>query len=245
MKKTLIALIVLAGVATAQSTDVTFTTTNSITTSAGGYTAKGFLLNLNGTALTSTSTLPSSTTLDGLVQLESMTLNTGTATAWAEDGKFSLVITDTNFSIVGWSTTVSTASTNNYTWSFVSGTNNEAVILDSDKEYLVLADSSTSFTLGSTLIKNNKQMRFNSTGVIDYGANKLDFYGTTTDVYSGLEFVTVTDPGDGKAYASYNLENSNQHAPNVTIVTKLVPEPATATLSLLALCGLAARRRRR
>jgi hypothetical protein len=35
------------------------------------------------------------------------------------------------------------------------------------------------------------------------------------------------------------------HAPNVTFVTKAIPEPTTATLSLLALCGLAMRRRRK
>lgn len=33
--------------------------------------------------------------------------------------------------------------------------------------------------------------------------------------------------------------------PSVTFTTPVVPEPATATLSLLALCGLAARRRRK
>lgn len=244
MKKTIIALLALAGVAVAQGADVTFTTTNSLTEATGGYGAKGFLLNLNGTALTTTSN-PGGTALKGLVQLESMTLHTGSADGWANNGIFSLVITDTDFSIVGWSTTLSTANTQNYTWNFVSGANNEAVVLDSTKDYLVLADSATSFTLGEALIKNNKFMRFSSTGVIDYGANKLDFNSTTDDVYSGLEFVTVTDPGDGNAYASYALNQSAQYAPNVTIVTKLVPEPTTATLSLLALAGLAARRRRK
>ena len=40
--------------------------------------------------------------------------------------------------------------------------------------------------------------------------------------------------------ASYQITNANGMRTTVTI-----PEPATVTLSLLALCGLAARRRRK
>lgn len=49
---------------------------------------------------------------------------------------------------------------------------------------------------------------------------------------------------------TFNLEASSSAATyagmsNVTVRTEYIPEPATATLSLLALCGLAARRRRK
>lgn len=39
--------------------------------------------------------------------------------------------------------------------------------------------------------------------------------------------------------------NNGWTLPSITFTTPVVPEPATATLSLLALCGLAARRRRK
>ena len=245
MKKTLITLLALASVAVAADYGTVFTTTNSVTQTDSNYGCKGFIFNLNGSALTTTSN-PSGSAIEGMVELTSITLNTGTATNnWAHDGKYSLVITNTDFSIIGWSTTLSTASTTGYKWSFVSGTDNAPVILDSSKNYLVLADSATSFTKGATLIKNNKVIRLGSNGVINYGANKLDFSSTSTTQYSGLEFINVADPGDGKAYESYTIDNSTQYAPNVTFVTKAVPEPTTATLSLLALAGLAARRRRK
>ncbi len=39
--------------------------------------------------------------------------------------------------------------------------------------------------------------------------------------------------------------NNGWTLPSITFTTPVVPEPATATLSLLALAGLAARRRRK
>lgn len=224
-----------------------FTTTNSATETNSSYVCKGFIFNLNGSAFSTTST-PSGSAIEGMVELTSITLNTGTATgygSWAKDGKNSLVITDTDFSIIGWSTALSTASTTDYTWYFVSGADNAPVILDSSKDYLVLADSSTSFTKGTTLIQNNKVISLGADGVSDYGEGNLDFSSTSTDKYSGLQFVNVADPGANNPYESYTINNSTQYAPNVTFVTKAIPEPTTATLSLLALAGLAARRRRK
>ncbi len=247
MKKTLVALVALAGILFAEDTKVTYTTTNAVGSESGGFQAKGFILDFQGSALTTTAS-PNGTAFNGLVQLDSISLNTGSAGSWAADGKFSLVITDTDFNIIGWSTTVSTADTESYKWSFVAGTNNEAVTLDTSKDYLVLADSMISFTAGNTLIKNNKVMRFSSTGVMDYETGKVDFDGSTEGSYSGLQFITVADPGDNNAYTSYTVGNTdafNRYVPNVSIVTsKVIPEPATATLSLLALAGLCARRRR-
>lgn len=78
--------------------------------------------------------------------------------------------------------------------------------------------------------------------------------GTTTvdtgKYYSGHLAVV------GGSYTSDNAANwgllsgqkaltANGYAPAMEICVKLVPEPATATLSLLALAGLAARRRRK
>ena len=245
MKKTLITLLALASVAVAADAGTEFTTTNSVTTTDSNYGCKGFIFNLNGSAFSTTSD-PSGSAIEGMVELTSITLTTGSSAYWAQDGKYSLVITDTDFSIIGWSTTLSTASTT-YTWNFVSDADNTPVVLDSSKDYLVLADSSTSFTAGDTLIKNNKVIRLGSGGVINYGVGNLDFSSTSASTYSGLEFIAVADPGDNSAYESYTIDNSTQYAPNVIFETKAVavPEPTTATLSLLALAGLAARRRRK
>ncbi len=48
-------------------------------------------------------------------------------------------------------------------------------------------------------------------------------------------------------YEAGNIEGNGTHVADATgsITTNVVPEPATATLSLLALAGLAARRRRK
>ena len=63
-------------------------------------------------------------------------------------------------------------------------------------------------------------------------ANVATFYA---DGNTNIKLLGVTDmsaiAGNSKAFVSY-------------LTTKTVPEPTTATLSLLALCGLAARRRR-
>ena len=245
MKRTLIALMALTGMLMASEVDTTFTTTNSVTATASNFSCKGFIFNLNGSALTSTST-PSGAEIEGLVELTSITLTTGVRSqgGWAEDGVYSLVITDTDFSIIGWSTALSTANTT-FTWTFVSSADGTPVILDASKDYLVLADSATSFTEGDTLIKNNKVIRLGTNGVSNYGAGNLDFSSTSASLYSGLAGIKVVDPGDNNPYASYTIDVSNQYAPKVTFETKLVPEPTTATLSLLALAGLAARRRRR
>lgn len=43
----------------------------------------------------------------------------------------------------------------------------------------------------------------------------------------------------------FTIDGTNGHQPVISIITRSIPEPTTATLSLLALAGLAVRRRRR
>ena len=243
MKKTLIALVALAGLATATE----YVTTNSAGTATGGFEAKGFAIRLDGTAFTTTSS-DSNYTLPEQVILEEITLNLRVSSGWAKDGVLSLVITDTSFNVIAWSNELS-AGAGEFTWTF--GSDTTPVTLNTSKDYLILADSSTSFTPGAQLIKNNKIINFSSTGVMDYTDGKVDYDGSTAGSYSGLQFITVADPGDNNPYTSYNYvstANNNpfdQFVPNISIVTKSIPEPTTATLSLLALAGLAARRRRK
>ena len=69
-------------------------------------------------------------------------------------------------------------------------------------------------------------------------ATSLEAY--TGNVYSA-QFRTNTSSGNG---AKIDGQGYNGDYPVISVVTKSIPEPTTATLSLLALAGLAARRRR-
>ena len=70
---------------------------------------------------------------------------------------------------------------------------------------------------------------------------------TVTDAQGNtLQYTTDKDKIGTTGYywleSTYTVQGSTN---TVKIVARAVPEPATATLSLLALCGLAARRRRK
>ena len=237
MKKTIIALLSLAAIAIAdEATDVLYTSTSN-GTAAGGYEAKGFAFNLSGTALTTTST-PSSYDFSDSVTLSSISLTVRDVkgnTSEDKDGKHIIVITDSALTIQGWSSNESDTATDaegySFTWNFAN------VTLDTDTTYYAIAyDANVPLTLGTTLSQVNEVMQFGNNGVSNYGANGLSFDGASTGK-TGLMFLNA---------GGYALNTAQtQYAPNVTIVTKMIPEPTTATLSLLALAGLAARRRRK
>lgn len=99
--------------------------------------------------------------------------------------------------------------------------------------------SDTTAKSGNWTIKDEglAALGFTCAGVLGYRDNK--YYSATT----GAEVIL----GE-KEYALVlnNIDyESNAGATSVRLVANLVPEPATATLSLLALAGLAARRRRK
>ena len=237
MKKTLITLLALAGAAMAdEATDVLYTSTSN-GTEASNYEAKGFAFNLSGTALTTTST-PSSYDFSDSVTLSEITLtlrDVKNSTNEDKDGKHIIVITDSDLKIQGWSSNESDTATDaegyEFTWNFAN------VTLDTDTTYYAIAyDSGASLTKGTTLTQAGEAMQFGTNGVSNYDANGLSFDGASTGK-TGLMFL------NGGSYAINTAQK--QYAPNVKIVTKMIPEPATATLSLLALAGLAARRRRK
>ena len=237
MKKTIIALLSLTAIAIAdEATDVLYTSTSN-GTAASGYEAHGFAFNLSGTALTTTST-PSSYDFSDSVTLSSISLTVRDVTnntSEDKDGKHIIVITDSDLKIQGWSSNVSDTATDaegySFTWNFAD------VTLDTDTTYYAIAyDANVSLTLGATLARVSEVMQFGTNGVSDYGTNGLSFDGASTGK-TGLMFLNA---------GSYAINTAQtQYAPNVTIVTKMIPEPTTATLSLLALAGLAARRRRK
>ncbi len=70
--------------------------------------------------------------------------------------------------------------------------------------------------------------------------NKVNVKQVSTFTFTG-----VTANADGQI--SFKISTNNTHTPsfNSASITPLIPEPTTATLSLMALAGLAARRRRK
>lgn len=99
--------------------------------------------------------------------------------------------------------------------------------------------SDTTAKSGNWTIKdeNLEALGFTCAGVLGYRDNK--YYSATTGaevILGEKEYALVLD---NIAYGS------NAGATSVRLVANLVPEPTTATLSLLALTGLAVRRRRK
>ena len=86
-----------------------------------------------------------------------------------------------------------------------------------------------------TLVNEDNTILYeqNSTigGLVSTGATYKEVYFDTSVVTSAYTFNTAVGTADGKSLTS-------------TLAASSIPEPATATLSLLALAGLAARRRR-
>lgn len=117
------------------------------------------------------------------------------------------------------------------------GTNNNGQVanitqgyITMDKEFLVNAgDTVNTNVISFTVAYDTTKAQFVGT---------LAYNGSTADITLGETFdvkaITATFDGDGSYVAHLN-----------DIKLEVIPEPTTATLSLLALAGLAARRRRK
>lgn len=78
-----------------------------------------------------------------------------------------------------------------------------------------------------------------------YNASDVTFNGIYVTVNSGAESVTLAD---GACYTTLKIaatSSASVKGLGFVVTAPSVPEPTTATLSLLALAGLAARRRRK
>ncbi len=239
MKKTLITLMSLAGIAFANE-GVTYTSTPSSGTNASGYEARGFAFNLTGSALQTTPSIQGEA-LTELVTLETITFTTRDNSSKGEgrDGLFYIVITDDSLNILGWSD-AAPEKEGSFTWSF----ENSPITLSKDKAYFAIAYENVSALQENTTLtaeSTPENMQFGTNAVRDFGAGNLNFTDASNGKKTGLMYL------NGGSYGINTVQT--QYAPNVTIVTSAVtttvPEPTTATLSLLALAGLASRRRRK
>ncbi|MBQ3144462.1 MAG: PEP-CTERM sorting domain-containing protein [Akkermansia sp.] len=113
------------------------------------------------------------------------------------------------------------------------------LVLDGDAE-LIFADVDSSIDLGNyDLVLNGGSIALTLADA-DI-ANVVLFTGAKEGSYSGYEVTLLDAEGNstGTAVMKYNANG------DITLGTAAVPEPTTATLSLLALAALATRRRRR
>ncbi|MDO4528532.1 MAG: PEP-CTERM sorting domain-containing protein [bacterium] len=217
MKKTIITLLALAGVAMGDETTLTFSqTTNN---NQAGY--NGFIFTLSEDWLT-----PSDTNYEGSVY-ELASIDLTAAPTWyrlANSASGLVILEGDNF--VGKSSWI--ASGDNYTFSNLQ--------LDIDTEYKVLIyGNETAFnalTLGSTVTNLAGSQNPSETSPIVTAGLRVDYDA------NGTAGVMIGNTGaiDGKAFPVVTFSGK---------ISPAIPEPTTATLSLLALAGLAARRRRK
>ncbi len=222
MKKTIIALLALSGLAMAD-TYTASTPEKSAAGAQGNY--NGFTLAFdNSTYLTTT--VPAGTELN----LDSITLQSRTGSDTYGDMKvavYEYVGDGTVGTFLGTSSTVQYAANTTFTLTF------DGITVNSSDRYQFLYVNATAddATLGT----------FDG-----YKAAAMKWGTSVTNSFS------TYIPGGWGTYKNNTLNSwEGQYIPVTTVtlstptVAPAVPEPTTATLSLLALAGLAARRRRK
>ena len=223
MKKTLIALMALAGLAAAD-TYTASTPGKSSDSAQGNY--YGFTLAFDNSTYLTTD-VPADTELN----LDSITLQSRTGNNTYGDMKvavYEYTADSTVGTFLGTSSTVQYAANTTFTLTF------DGITVNSSDRYqfLFVNASADDATLGT---------------VAGYQAAAMQWGTSVTNSFS------QNIPGGWGTYKSNGINSwEGQYIPVTTVTlstpvpsTPQVPEPTTATLSLLALAGLAARRRRR
>lgn len=238
MKKTLISLLALAGLAVAETTlpevDTVITYTSDLGTGSengGGYQGVIFTLNpINDTGRFEYDL--GNYTMPSVLELTSITI-TG-RTGYSNSDLQMVVIDDNTKKIVGISSGTaqgfdSTDSDMTFTFSGVELSTKASSATNSMwyRAFFVKSTTAESLTLGGTVSNAN---------------------ATSVNLMAQGPGYSTTGNGGGADWGFVNVSSgvqSTDYVPVMTITTKVIPEPATATLSLLALAGLAARRRRK
>ena len=230
----------LAGMATATEQAGSFT--QATNNNQGGYV--GFTFTLSDSWLTAS---PAVTDEYSALELTSITLQG--AETWYRlynaNNDSGLVILNSSNAVVGksnWDPTIGSKDGSSYalTYSFLTTTivgetttTDSSLTLDLDTNYKVI-------------VYGNKTAFDN----LEVGTTITSFAGSQTPteaapiVAGGLR-IDFTDGGTSGVMLGSGGSLDGTALPVVSISGKLVPEPTTATLSLLALAGLAARRRRK
>ncbi len=231
MKKTMIALLAMAGAAFGADYTVENIWTVNFGTEYGdnGYQISGDLTNI-GTVWDITAVEGGTQTGSARVHLQS-----GDFGDWSGDFEFSVTLTlgDTISASNNWPVFFQLMGNDNNlrVGPYIAADN----VVDMDGNLTKNSEQAASVAPGGTytitLTKIGSTVSAAVDGVVSSTGTVSNYSGTISDVFLG-----------GANYDYYKL-NSVVHSISMGAVTT-VPEPATATLSLLALAGLAARRRR-
>ncbi len=237
MKKTLITLLAIASCAMGETASITLTPNNT-----GNYntTMHGFYLSLSSDELTNTSSvsLPSSAILESLTLAHAS--NTGADVTYGF-----VVLSSTSNTVLGISDIQTSRNGTDASFSFSALDGGDLVLNTADTYRYVTVSSGVMdlFTDASkTYIYNG-----GGTGEVEYVTEENTITISQGLTAPGMRFYhsTAESVDDCCAIVSSGISSGKGiYSPLVTAVVRPVPEPATATLSLLALVGLAARRRR-
>ncbi len=217
MKKTLITLAALAMASVASADYAT-----GVTISNGLYVPTGKVNTQTMTGLTFDGAHASAYTFS-FTYVSPVTTDTLVATYWNDyksyGGSFAFIVDSETQAL-----NVNLGSINNGTWSnFDNDSNRRATFTDSTGSALTLT-SHTEYTVTLAGITGDDNSGYMTTATLRW-----------TDAAGVDQTASVTYKG--------NMNGTNNNLGSIGLV--YVPEPATATLSLLALAGLAARRRRK
>ena len=246
MKKTFITLLALAGAASAATTQV-WDLSQSVTSGDFLYDASTGLFtdnaNVDGTVLNSA---------DGSTHIQTnITFTLNLTAAQAVTGDTNLLKMDMGGDIGLAITTTGLAGT----WNGGTGSRGSVTFetLLADSGVFDGADGNKYITL--TFVEtygSGVQVWSNTTKLINDTALKSDSNKSLASIYVNSGYVEALQfdtewQSDAivNTNAAFNAEAVAKFGATVAPETPSIPEPATATLSLLALCGLAARRRRK
>ena len=217
MKKTLITLMALASCAMG----ATISTTPEYTDNEGGnYCGVAFTL---GSLDPARATIVDGVELDPVVGLFSISLTERNNGSNIPVDRV-LYVTDANNVLLG-SSSLYTKAEGSDVAVFNFGNSITLNTTDTYYAYLNTADTVAGWTVGETVAAGQ-------------------FYSSALAAVGGNSLTAATASSWGFLNAQKNLASTG-FAPVMSIETTIIPEPATATLSLLALAGLAARRRRK
>ena len=174
---------------------------------------------------------------DESVWLDSVTQHHGIRTLKGADA-IALTLVNQDLVVQAISTnSVGTTDGNDFTWTFSNVQINPRDVL----YFVYTATNNTNIVVGETLTAKNGH------GVWEVG-NQHDMIGAGSTKNVNYASSSYTGNGVLGSNTGSNINLNESFMPVLTIETSKIasiPEPTTATLSLLALAGLAARRRRK
>lgn len=223
MKKTLITLLTLSSVAVAEEP---LTLSSPADTQQAGYTAFDFVLNDSYLSGGSDTWFETATE----VNLNSITIKT--ANTWYRSGSVGLAI----FQKDNTSTTAS--------WDYVAKSDFKTRTLG--EMTFNFTDTSLTSSASYTVVFYGNESAFSG---LDNMSTLTSLAGSQTpneNAPIATLGMRITNPKDDDfaLYLNTGAKDSGNYAPYVKFTVSPVPEPATGTLSLLALAGLCARRRK-